>query len=189
MLTEDYIMRLISQALAVIMTALGLKKAGKYREALQSFSQGKEILLGMDAYIIDQLDEAAVLDLLTNHETLDVDRLRLLADIYSEEGEIYHLQGLTDNSQFAFQRGLRLYLEAVLASDTSMSVELIDKIEALRHQLNSSVIREETCLALLDYLDRLLSSSDDFLDSARLSRAQLQTEHASLAMSCDPNQT
>jgi hypothetical protein len=188
MLTEDYIMRLIGQALAVIMTALGLKKAGKYREALQSFSQAKEILLGMDAYIIDQLDEAAVLDLLTNRDNLDLDRLRLLADIYAVEGEIYHLQGLADNSQFAYQRGLRLYLELALAGDSSMSVELIDKIEVLRHQVNTSVIREETCLALLDYLDRLLSLSDAFLDSARLSRTQLQTEHASLSMSCDPNQ-
>jgi tetratricopeptide (TPR) repeat protein len=188
MLTEDYIMRMISQVLAVIMTALGLKKAGKYREALQSFAQAKEILLGMDANIMDQVDEAAVLDLLTNRGNLDLDRLRLLADIYSEEGEIYHLQGLTDNSQFAYQRGLRLYLEAVLAGDTGMSVELIDKIEVLRHQVNTSLIREETCLALLDYLDRLLNSSDAFLDSAKLSRTHLVAEHASLSTRCDPNQ-
>ncbi len=88
MLTEDYIMRMINQALSVLLVALGLKKSGKYEEALQSFDQAKEILTGMDPHIVDQLDDSALLDVLTFHNRLDLERLQLLANIYSEESEV-----------------------------------------------------------------------------------------------------
>ena len=178
MLTEDYIMRLINQALAVILAALGLKKSGKYYEALQSFDRAKEILLGLDAHLVDQLDEAAVLDRLTAYERLDIERSNLLADIYKEEGEVYSIQGREDASQFAYQRSLRLYLESALFGQEAVDVEFIQKIEMVRRNINVNSLGEETCLAMLDYFDRLLSSSDDFLLSNGLSRADIVSDYS-----------
>ncbi len=174
MLTEDYIMRLISQALAVLMTALGLKKAGKNKEALEAFDQALESLLGQKARLVNALDDRAVLDMLTFNGKLDVERLVVLADIYGEEAEVYQLQKQTDSSVFTASRSLRLYLEAALENEASLTKELIHKIEALRLKLNPAALPVETRLALLDYLEKMLAMSDEFLLSAGLSRPDLQ---------------
>ncbi len=180
MLTEDYIMRMISQALAVLLTALGLKKAGRYSEALLSFDQALETLLGLNANLAKHLDDSQLLDMLTFLGKLDIDRLLVLADIYREEAEVYNLQRQPESSQFAAQRSHRFYLEVTLSSETNLNIDLINKIEALRLQLNALALPVETRLALLDYLDRLLATEDEFLASAGLSRPDLLAAFSSL---------
>ncbi|HSB65052.1 MAG TPA: hypothetical protein VLD65_00645 [Anaerolineales bacterium] len=180
MLTEDYIMRMISQALAVLMTALGLKKAGKYREALQVYDQAIETLLGLNHHLVNQLEDSAILDKLTIMEKLDVERLLVLADIYLEEAEVFHLLGDTQNDQSARQRSLRLYLEVYLASEASTDQVLIQKIEALRSKIACQSLPIESRLAVQDYIDRLLSTSDDFLASNGIKRIDLQADLSAL---------
>src|SRR4030042_2729874 len=112
MLTEDYIMRMINQVLAVFLQALGLKKAGQFSEALQAFDQAVESLLGLRASLAEQLEDRQLLALLTFQDKLDVDRLLVLADIYREEGEVHALQEQPEKSQFTTHSSLRLYREA-----------------------------------------------------------------------------
>ncbi len=180
MLTEDYIMRMISQALAVLMTALGLKKAGKYKDALQSFDQAVEVLLGLKSHLADQLEDDMLLEKLTFLGSLDVERVLVLGDIYDEEVEVYTALGQPDNSRFAAQRSLRLYLEAALANEANLDHEIIQKIEALRHKLDGQGLPIESRLALQDYLDRLLAMGDDYLAANGLGRSELQATLNSL---------
>src|SRR4030066_1520590 len=116
MLTEDYIMRMINQALAVVMAALGLKRAGQFSQALQAFDQALESLLGLNAHLAKQLDDSQLLDILTFQGKLDVDRSLMLAEILREESELYTLQGQPDLSQLAARSSLRLYLEVSMVS-------------------------------------------------------------------------
>jgi len=180
MLTEDYIMRMINQALTVFLQALGLKKAGKFSEALQVFDQALESLLGLNASVAKQLDDNQVLSMLTFQEKLDVDRLLVLADIYHEEAEVYTFLGQPESSQSTMQSSLRFYLEVILASETNPGLELVQKIEALRHKLTIKSLPVETRLALLDYRDRLLSLDDNSLAATGLSRQDLQASLTSL---------
>jgi tetratricopeptide (TPR) repeat protein len=174
MLTEDYIMRMISQALAVLMTALGLKKAGQYRQAQQALEQALESLLGINARLVDQLDDRTLLEMLTFLGKLDTDRVTVLADIYREQADVYSLLDQPERCLFATQRSLRLYLEAFLASESAPNLELIQKIEPLRLKLFTSPLLVETRLALMDYLEHLLTFDDTYLSSAGLSRPELQ---------------
>ena len=180
MLTEDFIMRMINQVLAVFLKALGLKKTGHFSEALQAFDQAVESLIGLRAGLVKQLDDHQLLALLTFQDKLDVDRLLLLADIFREQGEVHALQEQPENSQFAAQRSLRLYLEAALAAEVNLTLELVQKIEAQRSRLSAPDLPVETRLALLDYFDRLLASAEDFLAAAGLSRPVLQAALTSL---------
>jgi len=180
MLSEDYIMRMINQAVAIFMAALGFKRAGQFNDALQAFDQALEGLLGLDARLAKQLDDSALLGMLTMQEKLDVDRLVVLAEIFREEAEVYSLQGQPERSQVVAQSSLRFYLEAALASEANPNGELIQKIEALRLKLSAPALPVETRLALLDYLERLLASGDDFLTSAGLSRPDLLAAFSSL---------
>ncbi len=180
MLSEDYIMRLINQALAVFMAALGLKRRGKYQEALEVFDQAVESLLGLRARLVYELDDQILLERLTVNGKLDVERLQLLADIFREEAELFELQGHADKSAFYIRRSLRLYLEVALAGDTGLSSEVIHQIEAQRIRVNAASLPIETRLALQDYLERLLASSDDVLTTNGLSRSTLQADFSFL---------
>ena len=180
MLSEDYFMRMINQALGVLMTALGFKRAGQFSEALQAFDQALEGLLGVNARLAKQLDDDALLKMLTFQEQLDVDRLLVLAEIYREEAEVYALQGQPERSQVMAQSSMRFYLEAALAGETNPSIEIIRKIEALRLKLATPALPVETRLALMDHLERLLAAGDGFLEAAELSRSELQRAFVNL---------
>ncbi len=180
MLSEDYIMRLISQAMTVFLTALGLKKKGKYKEALETFDQAVESLLGLRARLVYELDDQILLERLTVNGQLDVERLQLLADIFREEAELFELQGQTDTSAFYTRRSLRLYLEASLAGEAGLTGEIIYQIEAQRNKLKAASLPIETRLAMQDYLERLIASSDEILSTNGLSRAALQADFSFL---------
>jgi hypothetical protein len=136
-----------------------------------------ESLLGLRANLAKQLEDRQLLALLTFQDKVDVDRLLVLANIYPEEGEVCSLQGQPKQSLFAAQKSLRLYLKAALATEDKPTIELIQKIEALRSKLSAPDLPVETRLALLDYFDYLLASGEDFLDATRLSRPDLQRGH------------
>ena len=112
--------------------------------------------------------------MLTFQGKLDVERLVVLADIYREQAELYTMQAQPENSQFAAQRSLRLFLEATLSSEASPDLELIQKVEALRLNRTTSSLPLETRLALLDYLDRLIALDGGFLATAGFSHPDLE---------------
>ena len=101
MLTEDYILRMINQALAVLRIALRLKITGQFEESLLTFDQAIKSLLGLNTNLTKKPSDSNLLDMLTFQGTLDVERTLVLADIYREQAEVYLLLEQTENHQFA----------------------------------------------------------------------------------------
>lgn len=187
MFTEDYLMRMINMALAALLTAIGLKKAGKYREALQSIDQAVEGLTGMPANLLDQMDDDSLLSVLTVQDKLDVARLAILADLYHEQGEILLRLSQTAQGTTAGARALRLILEAVLEGEGDLFPELIGKIEARRQVVQTNDLPVQTQLALMDYFQHLLAQDDASLRVAGISRAQIITTLETLRAQCGPD--
>lgn len=173
MFTEDYLMRIINQVLAVLMTAIGLRKAGKYSEARQAVEQAIEQLTGLPASVVDLMEDAALLSVLTANGQLEVGRLALLADLYQEQGEILFGLGQPVQGSVAFARALRLTLEVALFEDANLSTENIGKIEGLLQRLKDRTLPFDAQLALSDYYQRLLEKDNQTLAAAGLSRDQV----------------
>src|SRR5512139_399912 len=112
MYTEDFILRMINQAMAVLVKILGFKQAGQRQEALQEIDQALEVLLGLRASLFRQLDEPRMLQMLVLQGRLDVDRLAVLADIFYEEADILEQEGRMEESRVDSRRALRFYLES-----------------------------------------------------------------------------
>jgi tetratricopeptide (TPR) repeat protein len=180
MFTEDYLMRIINQVLAALMTAIGLRKAGKYSEARQAVEQAIEQLTVLPANVIDLMEDAALLSMLTFNGQLEVDRLATLADLYQEQGEILFGMGQPVQSSVAFARALRFNLEVALFDDANLSTENTGKIEGLVQRLIDRALPFDTQLALSDYYLRLLEKDDRFLAAAGLSRDQVSRIQADL---------
>jgi multidrug efflux pump subunit AcrA (membrane-fusion protein) len=180
MFTEDYLMRIINQATAALMIALGLRKAGKYSEAQQAIQQAIEQLITLPANLVDQMDDGAILGMLAAQGQLDLGRLAILADIYQEQGEILIMQDQPIQGGAAFTRSLRFILEVVLAEDNNLSAENIGKVTNLAQRLEGSFLPVETQLALTDYYLRLLEKDDQLLIAAGTSRAHVSQALANL---------
>jgi tetratricopeptide (TPR) repeat protein len=155
MLTEDYIMRMINLALAVLVKVASFKQAGRYEEAIQHIDQALEILFGMRADLVRRLDDNSLLDAMTVQETLDTDRLLVVAELFKEEGDILLRQDRKGESTLSYQRALNFYLEVVLSNDPENLPELEDKIEQLLLQLNGYDLPSETLYALFVFYAQL----------------------------------
>ncbi len=187
MLTEDYLMRMINQAIAALLKATGLKKSGKYEEALQALDQAFEQLSGLPANVLKQLDDASLLTALSPQGQVDVGRLAVLADLFKEEGEILDLLGRSAAATASAERALRLILEAVLAAGTDPSPENAGKIEALYSRLKGRALPVETRLALYDHYNRLLSGADRVLTAAGISRGRVEAALSQLKEQLGPD--
>jgi tetratricopeptide (TPR) repeat protein len=173
MFTEDYLMRIINLALAALMTAIGLKKAGKYSEAQQAIQQAIEQLTTLPANLVDQMDDASILSILNSQGQLDVGRLMILADIYQEQGEIHFKLDQPAQGSLAFARALRFTLEGILADDSQLSPENMVKVETLVQRLKQFLLPIDTQLALSDHYRRLLDKDDQTLAAGGISREQI----------------
>jgi tetratricopeptide (TPR) repeat protein len=170
MFFEDYLVRMINQALAVLMTAIGLRKAGKYSEALQAVNQAIEQLTTLPSNLIDQMQDAGILSMLSAQGELDIGRLAILADLYQEQGEILSGLDKMDGAFFAYERALRFTLEVVLAEDNNLSPENIGRIETLCQKVKERNLPVDTQLALSDYYQRLLDKDATVLAAGGVSR-------------------
>ena len=173
MFTEDYLMRIINQAIAALLTAIGLRKAGKYSEARQAIEQAIEQVTTLPASVVDQMEDAGLLSMLAANGQLDIGRLAILADLYQEQGEILSRMDQSVQSSNSFSRALRFFLEVTLAEDASLSTENIVKIDGLVQRLKGLTLPVETQLALSDYYQRLLDKDDHSLAAAGTSREQI----------------
>ncbi len=180
MFTEDYLMRIINQAIATLMTVIGLRKAGKYSEARQAIQQAIEQLTTLPTNLVDQMEDGSILSMLIVQGQLDVGRLAILADLYQEQGEILSKLDQPDQGCIAFARALRFVLEVTLSEAANLSTENIGKIEVLVQRLKGRALPVETQLALSDYCQRLLEKDDQSLAAAGTSRKQVRQTLARL---------
>ncbi len=180
MYTEDFILRQINIAVAILRQLLRLKESGQHQEALQAVDQALETLLGLRAGLLEQLEDDKVLGMLDTPNGLDTERLVLVAELYKEAGEMHQIQGRASQSQAANRRALRFYLELALANLKLLDASLMANINTLQSGLPLADLPLETRLAFLDYLDLLLAKPDPELNTAGTTRSALEAAIRSL---------
>ncbi len=153
MFSEDYIIRMVRQATAVLASIIGLKSTGQYQEALQDIDQALEQLLGMDTKLIRLLDDESVYKILTKNDVMDLEKLGFLADLFKEEGDIQKLQNQNNESINCYIRSLNYYLMISINSKASRSIELSQKINELLQKLEPYNFEEKTLLNLFCYYE------------------------------------
>jgi tetratricopeptide (TPR) repeat protein len=152
---DDYIARIIRQATEALLYAIGLKKKGQYPDALQSIDQALEQLLGLEADLIKQLSDEALLNLLTVQEQLDVERLELVADFFKEEGDILAAGDKPTESRRSYLRALNYYLEVGLDDEVQgPTPELAEKIDELAVKLETVFLPDDTLWASFCYYEQ-----------------------------------
>jgi hypothetical protein len=153
MLTEDYIMRMINQALYALKKILGLKTTGHYQEALYEVEKILEMLFGIRYDIIRLMDDQSLLDVLAQQGPVDSDRLFVSGELFREEAEIRELMGLTEESYLGYIRALHFYLESALVDNFRELTPPHQQIEALRKKLEPVDLPADTLYPLFCYYE------------------------------------
>ena len=176
MYTEDYIMRLISQAVAVLTYVVGLSKAGQHDKAISAIDEGLEELLGLRADLLRQLDDREILHMLMVGGNLDYGRAMILAELFSISADSYEAIGEPQQSSPEYQRSLALYLEVALNEPGDMNAGLVRKIVILHQELRDIELPVETDLGLLDFYEHLLTMDENFITAAGCTRRDAQSQ-------------
>jgi hypothetical protein len=154
MLTEDYIMRMINQALVVLRRILRMRETGQHQAALQEVDQALEQLLGLKAGLIRVLDDESLLDSLTQNDRLDVDRLYLVAELAKVEGEVLLENGQLEESYLSSLRALNFFLEVALQGNLQYFSDPHDKIAELLKRLEGVKLEVKTAYPLFCYFEQ-----------------------------------
>lgn len=154
MLTDDYLIRMINQAIAVLLTIARLKESGQFQQAQQMIEQSLEQLIGLRINLIRSLDDHNILNTLTLNGSLDYNRVLTVADFFKEEGDILAAQNKVNASHWSYERALYFYLTYENSLDTTQQTDLEEKIVHLAKRLDGANYQWVTGLLLSDYLER-----------------------------------
>ena len=155
MFSEDYLMRMINLAVAALVRAIGLRKDGDYEKANQSIDQALEQLTGLSADLLRQIDDQGVLNQLLTQGELDRERAVLVADLYSERGNICALQNQPDDACFCWHRALMISLEVTLSNPELTPADQKEKIDGLFSATKECQLPFDTRFNLYSYYDSI----------------------------------
>jgi hypothetical protein len=174
MLTEDYLIRRINQAIALLLHALGLRQNGQLEAALTDIDIALELLLGMRSVLLKEMDDPSLLQLLTVRGEVDMERLVLVVNLFKEEGAIFELEGRAADSNRDYLRALNFLLVIAQDEKVGLSADQIADIELLRQKLQIQRLPLDTQAALLDYYQWLLEFDDARLVEVNINRAEIE---------------
>jgi hypothetical protein len=140
MLSKDYLIRLIQQATAVFARIVGLKQSGQYQEALLVIDQTLEQLLGMKSEFIKTMEDESLYQILSTNGTMDSEKLKYIAALFREEGDIYHAQNQTSQGNTSYIRSLGHYLTLNSIVDQDTASEYSKPIEELMQKISAPLL-------------------------------------------------
>jgi len=155
MLTDDYIIRMINQAIDVLIRVINLKASGEYQQAQQLIEQSLEQLIGLRIDLLQSLDDQNILGTLSMNGIPDANRILLVADLFKEEGDVLTSQNMVTSSIRSYQRALYFYLIYENSTNPTDATILKGNIEFLANALEYINCQIETELMLSDYFERI----------------------------------
>jgi hypothetical protein len=180
MLTEDYLIRRINQAIALLLHAVGLRKNGQIEAALTDVDIALELLVGMRSHLIKEMSDTSILHLLTVRGELDLERLAIVADLFKEEGQLYLAENQEKLARQDFVRALSFSLEIALADMDTLRAEQIANIAELSRWCAGQPLSMELQVSQYNYLHEILQKDDGLLSAADVSRESLESDLAEL---------
>ncbi len=135
MLTEDYLMRQIRLFTAAVAKALGLKTMQLHQDAIWVLDQAIEQLFGLPLDVLNRMDDTSLIAAARSQDKNDLSRLRMAAELYGEQGELYHGLQEPGESSWRLIRALNLYLEVELSGGAAGFPPADEKILTLVDRL------------------------------------------------------
>ena len=135
MFREDYVRRMVEQAVNAITTVLGLTRLERYPEALSEVDSALQRLLGLHLSLVTSLPASELVAMLRWGEKPDIGKLVVLAELLQAEGDIYAAQAQAALAQPRYLKALELLLEVAFESDHNLAA-VQPRVAALQTRLD-----------------------------------------------------
>jgi len=120
-------MRMIDEFGKFLAAIIGLKREGKFEDALDKVDGLYQGMLDLDPKVLKSLDKDEVLDYLQKEKEYTNQYLKLIAELLFEEGQIYHEIGDPISAQNVLEKA-KVLINYLMDSDTTFSFDWYEKI-------------------------------------------------------------
>ena len=139
MFREDYIRRMLEQAVAAVTAVLGLTRLERYPEALAEVDRSLQRFVGLNLSLVTALPAAELVAMLRWGERLDIGKLVVLAELLQAEGDIYAAQLQTGEAQARYLKSLELLLEVAFDAEPNLAA-VQPRVAALRQRFDPAFL-------------------------------------------------
>ena len=133
---KDFLMRQFNQLGVVLARILGFKENGKFEEAQQTIDNALTDFGLKELEVYLKIDVKDLVDKLVISYKLNVDQIKVLAELLYEKGDICNKSGNSELSKAFLIRALKLY-DYLTSAEKVFSFEREEKIKNIRSVLRS----------------------------------------------------
>jgi len=150
MFREDYVRRMVEQAVNAVTTVLGLTQLERYPEAQSEVDSALQRLLGLHLSLVTSLPAPELVAMLRWGEKPDIGKLVVLAELLQAEGDIYAAQQQTAQAQPRYLKALELLLEVAFESEHNLAA-VQPRVAALQTRLDAAAMPADLAEWLAHY--------------------------------------
>jgi hypothetical protein len=142
MFRDDYIVRMVQQAAAVLARILSLRDSERCAEAHHQVDAALQQFVGLNLGLVSGLSAADLIDFARVGEALDVGKLVVLGELLFAEGEIQLAEGHADDAWSFHVRALEVLLEAAETGDHNLHA-VAPRLAELKGRLGSEALPDD----------------------------------------------
>ena len=130
MVRRDYIMRMIDEFSKFLAAVVGLKNEGKFEEALDKIDDIYRGMIEADPKVLKAIEPDQLLDFLQNEKQFNNQYLKLIAELFFEEGQVYVESGDPISAVIVMEKA-KVLINHLMENDTSFSLDWYEKLAVI----------------------------------------------------------
>lgn len=130
MIRKDYILRIVEEFAKFLAAIVGLKREGKYEEALKKVDQVFNSMINLDPVILKSIKQEELIDFLIEEKQFNLHYLKMIAELLFEEGQIYVEQGDPVTAQNVLGKA-KILINYLMENDRTFSFDWYEKISII----------------------------------------------------------
>ncbi len=150
MFREDYVRRMVEQAVTAVTVIMGLTRLDRYPEALAEVDRSLQRFVGLNLSLVTALPASELVAMIRWGDRLDIGKLVVLAELLQAEGDIYAAQWQTGEAQARYLKSLELLLEVAFEAEPNLAA-VQPRVAALRQRLDPVLLPPDVTEWLAEY--------------------------------------
>ena len=130
MIRRDYILRMVEEFAKFLAAIVGLRKEGKFDEALTKIDSVYRGMLDLDPITVKSVDNTELLEFLQNEKGYSHAHLKMIAELLFEEGQIYHGNGDPISARNVLEKS-KLLINYLMEHEATFSFDWYEKLAAI----------------------------------------------------------
>jgi len=135
MIRKDYILRMVEEFAKFLSAIVGLKREGKFDEALRKIDEAYKKLFDLDPIVLKSVDSSELLDFLQTEKGYSNNYLKMVAEMLFEEGQIYDNTGDPISARNVLEKS-KMLINHVMENDATFSFDWYEKLSVIDSILN-----------------------------------------------------